>query len=80
MPIDGRDFVTRVDASWAEEWNGTEQRRTFRIESDKPFIETIAAPSIGFPGIPKDRVGARAVEFERITLCYKIPVEEATRG
>jgi lipocalin-like protein len=48
--IDGNDFVTAVDVSWNEEWNGTEQRRHFRIEGDKLFIESAPAPSIIFPG------------------------------
>jgi hypothetical protein len=48
--IDGNDFVTVVDVSWNEEWNGTEQRRHFRIEGDKLFIESAPAPSIIFPG------------------------------
>src|SRR5215470_11167902 len=30
--IEGEDFITKVDVSWNEEWNGTEQRRHFRID------------------------------------------------
>ena len=48
--IEGNDFITLVDVSWNEEWNGTEQRRHFRIEGDKLFIESAPAPSIVFPG------------------------------
>jgi hypothetical protein len=48
--IEGSDFITRVDVSWNEEWNGTEQRRHFRLDGDKLFIETAPAPSIVFPG------------------------------
>lgn len=48
--IEGNDFITFVDASWNEDWNGTEQRRHFRIEGDKLFIESAPAPSIVFPG------------------------------
>jgi Lipocalin-like domain len=47
--IDGSDLITTVDLSWNEEWNGTEQRRHFRIEGDKLFIETAPAQSILFP-------------------------------
>jgi hypothetical protein len=47
--IEGSDLVTTVDLSWNEEWNRTEQRRHFRIEGDKLFIETAPAPSILFP-------------------------------
>jgi Lipocalin-like domain len=48
--IEGNDFVTAVDVSWNESWNGTEQRRHFRIEGDRLFIESAPAPSILFPG------------------------------
>ena len=59
--IEGQDFVTRVDASWNEEWNGTEQRRHFRLEGDKLFIETAPAPSIVFPG----KTDFRRIVWER---------------
>ncbi len=48
--VEGNDLITVVDVSWNEEWNGTEQRRRFRIEGDKLFIESAPAPSIVFPG------------------------------
>jgi len=48
--VEGDDFITIVEVSWNEEWNGTEQRRHFRIEGDKLFIESAPAPSIVFPG------------------------------
>ncbi len=47
--VEGMDFITVVDVSWNEEWNGTEQRRHFRLEGDKLFIESAPAPSIVFP-------------------------------
>src|SRR5882724_7578809 len=36
--VEGKDLVVIVDVSWNEEWNGTEQRRHFRIDGDKLFI------------------------------------------
>jgi hypothetical protein len=48
--VEGSDFITKVDVSWNEVWSGTEQRRHFRIEGDRLFIETEPAPSIVFPG------------------------------
>lgn len=48
--VEGHDFITKVEVSWNEEWNGTEQRRHFRVESNKLFIESAPAPSILFPG------------------------------
>ena len=59
--IEGNDFITVVDVSWNEEWNGTEQRRHFRIEGDKLFIETVPAPSIVFPG----KTDFRRIVWER---------------
>jgi hypothetical protein len=50
LASEGEDFVTRVDVSWSEEWNGTEQRRHFRIAGEKLFVETAIAPSIVFAG------------------------------
>jgi hypothetical protein len=55
--LEGDEFITTVDASWNESWNGTEQSRRFKIEGDKLFIESAPAPSILFPG---------EVDFRRI--------------
>jgi hypothetical protein len=38
--VEGHDFITTVEVSWNEEWNGTEQRRHFRIEGNRLFIES----------------------------------------
>ena len=59
--VEGNDFVTAVDVSWNEEWNGTEQRRHFRLEGDKLFIESAPAPSIVFPG----KTDFRRIVWER---------------
>jgi hypothetical protein len=59
--IEGSDFITTVDVSWNESWNGTEQRRHYRIEGDKLFIESAPAPSIVFPG----RTDFRRIVWER---------------
>jgi hypothetical protein len=48
--IEGNDLIVVVDVSWNEEWNGTEQRRHFRLEGDQLSIESAPAPSILFPG------------------------------
>jgi len=48
--VEGDDFITTVDISWNEIWNGTEQRRHYRIEGDRLFIESAPAPSILYPG------------------------------
>jgi hypothetical protein len=59
--VEGDDFITSVDVSWNEEWNGTEQRRHFKIEGDKLILTTSPAPSPIYPG---KMYYARAV-FER---------------
>jgi len=48
--VEDKDFIISVDVSWNESWNGTEQRRHFKIEGDKLFIETEPGPSPVFPG------------------------------
>jgi Lipocalin-like domain len=55
--VEGDEFITIVDASWNEAWNGTEQRRKFRIEDDRLIIDSAPAPSILYPG---------TVDFRRI--------------
>jgi hypothetical protein len=59
--IEGNDFITVVDISWNEDWNGTEQRRHFRLEGDTLFIESAPAPSIVFPG----KIDFRRIVWER---------------
>ena len=59
--VEGDEFITTVDVSWNEVWNGTEQRRRFSIKGDKPFIESAPAPSILFPG----KVDFRRIVWER---------------
>jgi hypothetical protein len=61
--IDGSAFVFTVDVSWNESWNGTEQKRHFRIEVDKLIIETAPAPSIMHPG--KTAVAKLVLEREK---------------
>jgi hypothetical protein len=55
---EGSGFITVVDVPWNENWNGTEQRRHFRKEGDRPFIESTTA-SIVFPG---------TIDFRRIEI------------
>jgi len=59
--VEGDEFITTVDASWNEGWNGTEQRRRWRIEGNKLFIESAPGPSILFRG----RVDFRRIVWER---------------
>jgi Lipocalin-like domain len=59
--VEGCDFITVVEASWNESWNGTEQRRHFRVEGDRLSIESAPAPSLSFPG----KVDFRRVVWQR---------------
>jgi hypothetical protein len=59
--VEGDEFVTTVDVSWNEQWNGTEQRRRFRIEGERLYIETAPAPSLVVPG----RIDQRRIVWER---------------
>lgn len=59
--VEGGDFITTVEASWNEDWNGTEQRRHFSIEGDRLMVETVPAPSIVFEG----KIDRRRVVWER---------------
>jgi hypothetical protein len=59
--IEGGDFITTVDISWNEIWNGTEQRRHYRIDDDRLFIESAPAPSILYPG----KTDFRRIVWER---------------
>jgi Lipocalin-like domain len=59
--IEGNDFVTTVEVSWNEAWNGSEQRRHFRIEGNRLFIESAPAPSIILAG----KTDFRRIVWER---------------
>ncbi|MGE0769053.1 MAG: lipocalin-like domain-containing protein [Hyphomicrobiaceae bacterium] len=48
--VEGSEFITIVDTSWNELWNGTEQRRKFDLQGGKLKIETVPAPMSNFPG------------------------------
>jgi hypothetical protein len=61
--IEGNSFVFTVDVSWNESWNGTEQRRYFKIDGDKLVVETAPAPSITHPG--KTAVAKLVLEREK---------------
>jgi hypothetical protein len=48
--IEGGDFITTVDTSWNEAWNGTEQRRHYAVEGNKLMIESAPQQSTVFVG------------------------------
>jgi Lipocalin-like domain len=50
--IEGERFVTKVDTSWNESWNGTEQERFFKIEGEQLELTTAWAPHPTMPSSP----------------------------
>lgn len=48
--IENDEFITVVDVSWNEAWNGTEQRRSFELAGGKLSITSARQPSPVFPG------------------------------
>lgn len=48
--VEGTDFITTVEVSWNEDWNGTEQRRHYTIDGDTLLIDSAPGPSIVWPG------------------------------
>jgi len=48
--VDGKEFVTAVEMSWNEAWNGTQQKRYWKIEDGKLFIESAPVAAPNFPG------------------------------
>jgi hypothetical protein len=61
--VEGDEWVTTVDVSWNEAWNGAEQRRKFRLEGSRLVVESAPAPSILFPG----KVDYHRIVWERET-------------
>ncbi len=59
--IEGNESITTVDASWNEHWNGTQQRRRFRLDGDTLSIESAPAPSITSPG----KIDFRRIVWQR---------------
>lgn len=48
--VQGNEFTTTVDVSWNESWNGSKQKRYWKIENGKLFIESAPGPSPGYAG------------------------------
>ncbi len=48
--VQGNEFTTTVEVSWNESWNGSKQKRYWKIENGKLFIESAPGPSPGYAG------------------------------
>jgi hypothetical protein len=53
--IDGDKFVTTIDASWNDAWNGSEQERFFQLDGDRLEVRTAWMPNPLAPGNPMGR-------------------------
>lgn len=43
--LEGDKFITSVDASWIEAWNGTDQSRTWALDGNRLSLLTEPAPN-----------------------------------
>jgi hypothetical protein len=50
--VKGDQFITKVDVSWNEVWNGTDQVRNYKIEGNRLDIITAWQPHPLLPGNP----------------------------
>ena len=47
---DGDRIVIKVDISWDDSWNGSEQIRQYRLQGDRLHIEAAPRPYANFGG------------------------------
>jgi hypothetical protein len=66
--IDGDRFITKVDSSWNEAWNGTEQERFYELDGDTLIVSTAWMPNPLIPGNPIGR-GILGFRRESFSLC-----------
>jgi hypothetical protein len=60
--IDEDKFITKIDSSWNEAWNGTEQERFYKLDGDTLVVKTAWMPNPLMPGNP---VGRGILSFRR---------------
>ena len=53
--VEGDKFITKVDLSWNEAWNGTEQVRFYKLDGDRLDVISAWAKSVTIPGEPMAR-------------------------
>ena len=47
--LEGEKFITEVDVSWIDHWNGTDQGRTYQLDAQRLTLTTHPAPAINDP-------------------------------
>jgi Lipocalin-like domain len=63
--VEGNEFISTIDVSWNEAWNGTEQRRRYKLDGNTLFVETAPAPAPWDPS--KSIVGRLVFEARAVT-------------
>ena len=61
--VEGDRFITKVDHSWNEGWNGTDQVRFYKLAGDKLDIVSAWGPS---PTLPEGHLLRGIVSWERV--------------
>ena len=60
--IDGDRFVTKIDSSWNEACNGTEQERFYKLDGDTLDVSTAWMPN---PLVSGNPIGRAILSFRR---------------
>ncbi|MGV1758370.1 lipocalin-like domain-containing protein [Rhizobium sp. A22-96] len=60
--IDGNRFITKIDSSWNEAWNGSEQERFYKLDGDTLEVSTAWMPN---PLVTGNPIGRAVLSFRR---------------
>lgn len=60
--IEGDRFITKIDSSWNEAWNGTEQERFYKLDGDTLDVSTAWMPN---PLVAGNPIGRAILSFRR---------------
>ena len=60
--IDKDRFITKIDSSWNEAWNGSEQERFYKLDGDTLDVSTAWMPN---PLVPGNPIGRAILSFRR---------------
>ncbi|MFP3889713.1 lipocalin-like domain-containing protein [uncultured Ralstonia sp.] len=60
--IDEDRFITKIDSSWNEAWNGSEQERFYKLDGDTLEVSTAWMPN---PLVPGNPIGRAILGFRR---------------
>ena len=59
---EGGRFITKIDSSWNEAWNGTEQERFYKLDDDTLEVSTAWMPN---PLVSGNPIGRAILRFRR---------------